>query len=59
MEFGAAIFFTDYSMGPVELGHALEERGFDHSGPLSTHIFPCRASRRFRRVAICPRNTTM
>ena len=29
MEFGAAIFFTDYSMGPVELGRALEERGFE------------------------------
>ena len=26
MEFGAAIFFTDYSMGPAELGQALEER---------------------------------
>jgi probable F420-dependent oxidoreductase len=26
MEFGVAIFFTDYSMGPVELGRALEER---------------------------------
>ena len=29
MEFGAAIFFTDYSMGPVELGQALEAHGFD------------------------------
>ena len=29
MEFGAAIFFTDYSMGPVELAVALEERGFE------------------------------
>src|SRR5712664_4644541 len=28
MDFGAAIFFTDYSMGPAELGRALEERGF-------------------------------
>ena len=28
MDFGAAIFFTDYSIGPVELGRALEERGF-------------------------------
>jgi probable F420-dependent oxidoreductase len=27
MDFGAAIFFTDYSMGRVELGRALEERG--------------------------------
>src|SRR5947208_12537587 len=29
MEFGASIFFTDYSITPGELGVALEERGFD------------------------------
>ena len=29
MEFGASIFFTDYSITPAELGVALEERGFD------------------------------
>jgi probable F420-dependent oxidoreductase len=29
MEFGATIFFTDYSISPAELGVALEERGFD------------------------------
>jgi len=29
MELGAAIFFTDYSMTPMELAPALEERGFD------------------------------
>src|SRR6266478_6633227 len=29
MEFGAAIFFTDYSMAPVELAVALEVRGFE------------------------------
>src|SRR5215467_7194275 len=28
MDSGAAIFFADYSMGPAELGRALEERGF-------------------------------
>jgi probable F420-dependent oxidoreductase len=39
MEFGAAIFFTDYSMGPVELGHALEERGFESLwAPEHSHI---------------------
>src|SRR5687768_391088 len=27
MDAGAAIFFTDYSIGPVELGRALEARG--------------------------------
>jgi len=29
MEIGAAIFFTNYSMAPTDLGVALEERGFD------------------------------
>ena len=29
MEFGASIFFTDYSITPAELGIALEERCFD------------------------------
>ena len=29
MEFGAAIFFTDYSMAPTDLAVALEQRGFD------------------------------
>src|SRR5215469_16491094 len=29
MEFGASIFFTDYSITPAELVVALEERGFD------------------------------
>ena len=28
MHFGASMFFTDYSMGPVELAQALEARGF-------------------------------
>jgi alkanesulfonate monooxygenase SsuD/methylene tetrahydromethanopterin reductase-like flavin-dependent oxidoreductase (luciferase family) len=29
MEFGASIFFTDYSISPATLAVALEERGFD------------------------------
>jgi probable F420-dependent oxidoreductase len=29
MHFGAAIFFTDYSIGPVELACALEARGYE------------------------------
>ncbi len=28
MELGAAILFTDYSMGPAALARALKERGF-------------------------------
>ncbi|MBM3218854.1 MAG: LLM class F420-dependent oxidoreductase [Candidatus Rokubacteria bacterium] len=39
MEFGAAIFFTDYSMGPADLGRALEERGFGSLwAPEHSHI---------------------
>jgi probable F420-dependent oxidoreductase len=39
MEFGAAIFFTDYSMAPVELGVALEDRGFESLwAPEHSHI---------------------
>jgi probable F420-dependent oxidoreductase len=29
MHLGVAIFFTDYSIGPVELARALEERGYE------------------------------
>ena len=29
MKFGASMFFTDYSMPPVALAQALEQRGFD------------------------------
>src|SRR5687767_13571824 len=39
MDFGAAIFFTDYSMAPAELGRALEERGFGSLwAPEHSHI---------------------
>jgi probable F420-dependent oxidoreductase len=39
MDFGAAIFFTDYSIGPVELAPALEARGFDSLwAPEHSHI---------------------
>ena len=58
MDFGAAIFFTDYSMGPVELGQALEARGFESLwAPEHSHIPLC-AGPRFRRAATCPRSTT-
>jgi alkanesulfonate monooxygenase SsuD/methylene tetrahydromethanopterin reductase-like flavin-dependent oxidoreductase (luciferase family) len=29
MDFGAAMFFSGYSMKPAELGRAFEERGFE------------------------------
>jgi len=39
MDFGAAIFFTDYSMGPAELGRSLEARGFESLwAPEHSHI---------------------
>ena len=39
MDVGAAIFFTDYSMGPAELGRALEARGFGSLwAPEHSHI---------------------
>ena len=39
MQFGAAIFFTEYSIGPVELAQALEERGFESLwAPEHSHI---------------------
>jgi len=39
MNYGVAIFFTDYSIGPVEMGTALEERGFESLwAPEHSHI---------------------
>ena len=39
MQFGASMFFTDYSMSPTELAVALEERGFESLwAPEHSHI---------------------
>ena len=39
MDFGAAMFFTDYSMAPGELARALEARGFESVwAPEHSHI---------------------
>jgi probable F420-dependent oxidoreductase len=39
LDFGAAMFFTDYSMRPDELGKALEQRGFESVwAPEHSHI---------------------
>src|SRR5215471_7963706 len=39
MDFGAAMFFTDYSMTPADLGKALEARGFESVwAPEHSHI---------------------
>src|SRR5579875_2721009 len=46
MDFGASMFFTDYSMAPGELARALEARGFEsvwapeHSHIPSTRLTP-------------------
>jgi probable F420-dependent oxidoreductase len=45
MDFGAAMFFTDYSMAPGELGQALEERAFESLwAPEHSHIPAARAT---------------
>jgi len=45
MHFGAAMFFTDYSMSPGEFGRALEQRGFESLwAPEHSHIPTSRAS---------------
>jgi probable F420-dependent oxidoreductase len=39
LNFGASMFFTDYSMSPAELGTALEQRGFESVwAPEHSHI---------------------
>ena len=39
MDFGASMFFTDYSMTAAELGQALEARGFESVwAPEHSHI---------------------
>jgi probable F420-dependent oxidoreductase len=45
MEFGAAMFFTEYSMTPAGLGRALETRGFESLwAPEHSHIPSSRAT---------------
>jgi probable F420-dependent oxidoreductase len=45
MDFGASMFFTDYSMSPAELGQALEARGFESVwAPEHSHIPSSRRS---------------
>jgi probable F420-dependent oxidoreductase len=45
MEFGAAMFFTEYSLAPAELGRALETRGFESLwAPEHSHIPSSRAT---------------
>ena len=39
LKFGISLFFTEYSMTPVELGQALEQRGFESVwAPEHSHI---------------------
>ena len=55
MEFGASIFFTDYSITPAELAVAMEERGFDSVWDAEHSHIPVprrtRADRRHSRAA--------
>src|SRR5438093_487922 len=45
MKFGVMMFATDYSIGPAELGRAVEERGFESLWfPEHTHIPASRRS---------------
>jgi len=45
MDFGAAMFFTGYSMSPADLGRALEARGFESLwAPEHSHIPSSRAT---------------
>ena len=45
MQFGAAMFFTDYSMGAADLARALEARGFESVwAPEHSHIPTSRRS---------------
>jgi alkanesulfonate monooxygenase SsuD/methylene tetrahydromethanopterin reductase-like flavin-dependent oxidoreductase (luciferase family) len=45
MQFGAAMFFTDYSRGPGELGLALEQRGLESLWvPEHSHVPVSRAT---------------
>lgn len=54
MDFGAAIFFTDYSSGPAALGRALEERGFGSLwAPEHSHI-PLSRRSSFPQGESCP-----
>ena len=58
LSFGAAMFFTDYSMAPGELATALEQRGFELVwAPEHSHI-PLSRKTPFPAVASCPRNIT-
>ena len=41
MDFGAAMFFTDYSMAPGELAQALEARGFEVALGAGAFAYSC------------------
>ena len=59
MNYGVAIFFTDYSIGPVEIGTALEERGFESLwAPEHSHI-PLTRKSPYPQGGDFRRNTTM
>ena len=59
MQFGASMFFTDYSMGPADLAMALEARGFESIwAPEHSHI-PLSRRSPWAAAANCQSNITM
>ena len=57
MEFGAALFFTDYAISATDLAVALEERGFESLwAPEHSHI-PLSRRSPFPPAATCRANT--
>jgi alkanesulfonate monooxygenase SsuD/methylene tetrahydromethanopterin reductase-like flavin-dependent oxidoreductase (luciferase family) len=52
-EFGASIFFTDYSITPAKLAVALEERGFDSVWAAEHLHIPVPRRRRRRAATSC------
>ncbi|MFL5289193.1 MAG: hypothetical protein ACJ8AW_51635 [Rhodopila sp.] len=55
MQFGASMFFTDYSMTSAALAKALEERGFESVwAPEHSHI-RCPGARPGRGAGTCRR----
>ena len=57
MKFGVAMFMTDYSISPVALGRAVEERGLESLWARSTVTFRCRGCRLGPAVVSFPNST--
>ena len=58
MDIGAAMFFTDYSMAPSELGRLSRRVASNPYGHPNTLTFPHRVRRPFRKAVSSRRNIT-